>query len=255
MAARYDADFTYSAVGSALRSIVWSRLAVVFRGAQRILELGCGTGEDAIRLATAGLDVLATDASPAMIAVAVEKARRAGCLERIQFECIPMEDVARSFNGMSFDGIFSNFGAINCVQDLSTLASDLANLQPANGRLVWVVMGRRVPWEWAWYLLRADRGRAFRRYSADGLDWGGLRVRYPTPAEVTALLAPRYRVSRVAPLGVALPPSYAAGWLNRSPRALAVLARIEALASRSTALASWSDHYLLEARRSSAALV
>ena len=80
-------------------------------------------------------------------------------------------------------------------------------------------------------------------------------MRYPTPAEVTALLAPRYSVSRVSPLGVALPPSYAAGWLNRSPRVLSVMTRLEAFAQRSTGLASWSDHYILEARRSSAVVV
>jgi hypothetical protein len=166
-----------------------------------------------------------------------------------------MEDVGRTFEGMCFDGIFSNFGAINCVRDLASLAADLANLLPANGPVVWVIMGRRVPWEWAWYLLRADRGRAFRRYRPDGVDWRELRVRYPTPAEVTALLAPRYSVSRVSPLGVALPPSYAAGWLNRSPRVLSVMTRLEAFAQRSRGLASWSDHYILEARRSPAVVV
>ena len=62
MADRYDADYTHSAVGGALSSIVWSRLADVFRPTQRILELGCGTGEDAVRLASTGVRVVATDA-------------------------------------------------------------------------------------------------------------------------------------------------------------------------------------------------
>ena len=81
------------------------------------------------------------------------------------------------------------------------------------------------------------------------MEWRGLKVHYPTPAEVAALLRLRFTVTRASPLGIALPPSYAAGWLNRSPRTLSVLTRLEALAHRSTALAAWSDHYILEARR------
>jgi SAM-dependent methyltransferase len=234
----------------ALRRIVWARLESLFQPSQRILELGCGTGEDAVRLASAGIDVVATDASPAMLAVAREKARRAGCLARIDFQCIPMETVGRVLHGQRFDGVLSNFGALNCVQDLSSLSADLSRLLPVNGSLFWVLMGRRVPWEWLWYLLRADGRRAFRRYRPGGVEWRGLTIRYPTPAQVTALLTPRFAVTRVSPLGIALPPSYAAGWVNRSPRALAVLTRLEQLAQTSAALAAWSDHYLLEARRS-----
>jgi SAM-dependent methyltransferase len=250
LAERYDTDFTTTPVGSALRRIVWARLENVFQPSQRILELGCGTGEDAVRLARGGIDVVATDASPAMLAVAREKARRAGCLERTDFQCIPIEAVGRVLQGQRFDGVLSNFGALNCVRDLSSLSADLSHLVRVNGALVWVVMGRRVPWEWLWYLLRADWRRAFRRYRPQGVEWRGVTIHYPTPAQVTAELTPRFAVTRLSPLGVALPPSYAADWFNRSPRTLAALTRLEELAQGSSALASWSDHYLLEARRS-----
>src|SRR5207244_5164801 len=40
----------------------------VFRPGSRILELGCGTGRDAVALAQRGIRVDATDVSPAMIA-------------------------------------------------------------------------------------------------------------------------------------------------------------------------------------------
>ena len=44
----------------------------------KVAELGCGTGEISIRLAKAGIPLLATDLSPEMIAIAQEKARKAG---------------------------------------------------------------------------------------------------------------------------------------------------------------------------------
>jgi len=60
-AAGYDADFTNTPLGSALRTLVWARLDRLFTGAQRVLDLGCGTGEDAVYLAARGTRVLGRD--------------------------------------------------------------------------------------------------------------------------------------------------------------------------------------------------
>ena len=53
MAADYDRAFTASAVGKLMRSAVQRRLDVAFKPGERVLELNCGTGEDAIYLARA----------------------------------------------------------------------------------------------------------------------------------------------------------------------------------------------------------
>jgi SAM-dependent methyltransferase len=253
IAREYDLAFTDTAVGRTLREIVWSRLDGTFRASQRILELGCGTGEDALHLARAGINVTATDASAGMIEIAQAKMRRLAGVEsiesRIEFQCLPMEDIAASFKTRSFDGVFSNFGAINCVPDLPSLVAGLAGILTPGAALIWVVMGRRAPWEWMWYLPRGEVRRAMRRFQRNGVEWRGLRISYPTPAEMAAVLKPYFAVKRVSPLGCVLPPSYAAAWLNRSPRALTALTRLELLAQRSTALAGWSDHYILEANR------
>jgi hypothetical protein len=63
------------------------------------------------------------------------------------------------------------------------------------------------------------------------------------------MLEPHFVVSVARPLGVVLPPSYAAGWLERSPRTHAWLTRLErALFARARG-AGLGDHYVLEARR------
>jgi ubiquinone/menaquinone biosynthesis C-methylase UbiE len=252
MADAYDRTFTDTLVGRALRQIVWSRMDQAFKSSRRILELGCGTGEDAVRMARGGIQVVATDPSPRMLHVARRKACQGDCDQRIEFHCVSMDELGPGLDGELFDGVFSNFGAINCSASLPSLIRDVARRLRPGAPLIWVVMGRHVPWEWFWYLLHGSWTKAWRRLRGGAVEWRGMRISYPTPAEMAELLAPHFVVKRVAALGVALPPSYAADWLHRSPRMLAVLTALEKRAQSSRALASLSDHYIVEAVRSPA---
>jgi SAM-dependent methyltransferase len=247
LAEDYDRAFTRSACGVVLRSMVWERLPICFALREHILELGCGTGEDAVRLARAGHRVFATDASEEMIRVAKLKALAAGCAHRIEFRVLSIEALQTLPPELRFDGVFSNFGVVNCVADTRELARQLAARLAPRAPLMFVAMGRHVPWEWLWYLARGDPGRAFRRLNRDGVEWRGLRIRYPTPAELAGQLAPWFTGAHCSALGFALPPSYAAGWLDRWPRSLAALEWIEHATRRFTA--SLADHFILEAVR------
>ncbi len=248
LAPEYDASFTSTPLGSVLRALVWSRLDRVLAGARRVLEIGCGTGEDAIRLACRGARVLAIDASPAMLRVAAEKARVQGCSERIDFRCLPMEELDSIRTAEKFDGTLSNFGALNCTIELPSVIRSVAEQLEPGARLVWVLMGRYVPWEWGWYLLRAEPKKAWRRLR-DSASWRGLTIAYPMPRDVKRMLQPFFRVDSLSPLGFALPPSYAAAWLNRRPQMLAALTHLEHMAQGCSPLASCADHYIVEATR------
>jgi hypothetical protein len=100
-----------------------------------------------------------------------------------------------------------------------------------------------------WYLLRGDARRAFRRFHRKGSEWRGLTIHYPTPRESARLLEPHFDIDVVRPLGVVLPPSYAAGWLERAPRTRAWLSRLERALFERARGAALGDHYVLEARR------
>ena len=249
VASAYDATFTTSRLGQCLRALACERLDQALIHANRVLEIGCGTGQDAIHLALRGIDVVATDPSSSMLRVAVEKARRLGCAQRIEFRCLPMERLGTELAGERFDGVWSNFGAVNCVPRLDAVAADLVALLEPNASLAWVVMGRHVPWEWAWFLARGDRQKAFRRRQRGGALWRGIRITYPTPAELARMLAPHFAATGCRPLGFILPPTYASNWLERSPRLLAALTHVERAAQRWQLLAALADHYIFEARR------
>lgn len=249
LAPDYDTSFTATALGTELRAMVWQRLDAAVAGCRRVLEIGCGTGDDAIHLARRGLDVVATDASAAMLRVAAEKAEAAGCARKIQFRRVPMERLGTELRCETFDAGFSNFGAVNCARRLDDVVVDVAGLLVPGAPLVWVVLGRHVPWEWAWFLARGDMAKAFRRHRSGGAAWRGLNISYPTPAELERALNPYFATERRRALGVVLPPTYASRWLERSPRALAALVGLERTLQRWQPLAALADHYILEARR------
>jgi ubiquinone/menaquinone biosynthesis C-methylase UbiE len=67
LAPSYDSEFTDSIIGRAQRNSVWKVLLRTFHAGDNILELNCGTGEDALFLAQHDISVFSCDASQAMI--------------------------------------------------------------------------------------------------------------------------------------------------------------------------------------------
>ena len=117
-AAKYDRNFTGTLIGQTRR----------LHPGQRVLELNCGTGIDAIHLADRGIQVLACDISPRMIQIARQDAVASGHATLLDFRVLPTEAVDRLELESPFDGAFSNFSGLNCVEDLSGVARNLARL-------------------------------------------------------------------------------------------------------------------------------
>ena len=270
MAARYDALWTNTPIGRAQRDLVWRDMDPLFQPGQRILDVGCGTGEDAAHLAARGLSVYATDASPAMIQVA---AARGGFTVAVR----SAEELAQ-IDG-PFDGAISNFGALNCVEDLPAVARSLAGLVRPGGSLAICILGRFCAWETLHYTVRFHWRKAMRRWrgralvgQVDNLQRVGnpladacertksagnqparrmpscptenvsldITVYYPTVAEFRATFAPHFQLRRWTGIGLLVPPSYV-----KLPAALvAVLAACDRLLARLPLLRALADHRL-----------
>jgi SAM-dependent methyltransferase len=248
LAPDYDASFTVTPLGTLLRQAVWRRLDASFAPGQRVLELGCGTGEDAVHLASHGVRVLATDASPVMVETARRKVAAAGLGEMVDARRMGMEEVGTLAG--TFDGAFSDFGGLNCVADLGGIAQGLAALLPPGAPVLLCVMGPLVPWEWIWYLSKLQPGKAFRRLRPGGVAWRGITVRYPSIRTLRRAFAPAFRLRRVSGVGAFLPPTYVEGWTRRHPRALSLLERWEGRLAAVAPFPWLADHYLAELVRS-----
>src|SRR5215472_15307009 len=82
LAVNYDAKFTHSSIGRAQRMAVWECAQQIFKPRSRLLELNCGTGEDALHFARQGFHVTACDISAAMVEEARKKAKEKGVADR-----------------------------------------------------------------------------------------------------------------------------------------------------------------------------
>jgi ubiquinone/menaquinone biosynthesis C-methylase UbiE len=249
MAADYDRSFTASAIGQRMRAAVWHRMDAAFRPGERVLELNCGTGEDAVHLGRRGVRVLATDCSPAMLTVASAKVGRAGLTGVVEIAPLAIEDLARQRPVGAFDGVLSNFGGLNCVDDLPGVVRGLAAVTEPGARVLLCLMGPMVPWEWGWYLAHGEPRRATRRLVRGGAEWRGLTVRYRSIGQVRRAFAPYFMQRRASAVGALVPPSFAELWAARHPRTLAALDRIERRVETLWPLPWLADHFLIELER------
>ena len=247
----YDATFSHSAVGRMQRERVWAKMEQFHLPPNaRVLELSCGTGEDAIWMAQKGWNVLATDASPGMIAVAKTKADKSGLTARLQLQVCSFAAIETLPEG-NFDLIFSNFGGLNCVspEELSKLGKVFAQKLKPGGKFIAVVMGRFCWWETLYFLLKMKPRAAFRRFSKKPVDarldaQTSVPTWYYSPAAFGKLLGFSGPKPEASPVGVWLPPSYLNPFFEKRPRFLGFLNFLERKLAPAW-MASLADHFLI----------
>jgi ubiquinone/menaquinone biosynthesis C-methylase UbiE len=200
-------------MGRAQRDAVWRRVEPVFRPGSHILDLGCGTGEDALHFTRLGLSVLGVDASGEMARIARQRG-----VSTLQ---LPVERLAHLDD--SFDGAISNFGALNCVQPIRPVARHLARLIKPGGQLAICLMGKCCAWEICHFLKRLDIKQAFRRIPPRGsITSLSVRVYYPSIRKIQRAFQPEFRLCHWSGIGLLVPPSYVKGVPAQTIRRLAV---------------------------------
>lgn len=256
LADRYDEIFTASEIGQVQRAKVWEECRQVFRPGDRVLEIGCGTGVDACFLAEYGVTVVACDSSPRMIAVTTQRVKENAQRRLVHPRLLAAEDIAGLRDTDSFDGAFSNFGALNCIRDLDPLARNLGALLRPGATALLCLMGPCCLWEIGWYLACGNPRKAFRRLRR-GEVAGHLTqktsaaVYYPSVRKLVRIFGPEFRLTSFTGIGVSVPPSYVEPWANRFPRLLRLAKRVDSVLGKSPGVRALADHILLKFERES----
>ena len=172
----YDTWFSEKPLAREIRRRTWEVMDRFFDAGNRVLDLGCGTGEDATHLAGRGVHVRAVDVSSAMLSRLWEKARR---LELDRFiDCSIADGRFLDFRKGELDGIYSNFGVLNCVADLDWLPELARKTLKPGRRMILVTMGRCYPLEIAVNLAKGRLRPALRRFRSPAFAVVG-GVRFP----------------------------------------------------------------------------
>ena len=251
LAESYDRIFTDSLIGRAQRSATWRHLDSTFLPGQRVLELNCGTGVDALHLAERGVRVDAFDVSAAMIDVA-NRRLAAGRRLPARFDMLATEELGTIDS--VYDGAFSNFGGLNCVHDLRQVAANLARVVRPLGQVLLCFASRFCVWETAWWLAHGKAAKAFRRLRKDGISvelspGSVVHVQYPPIHELRRLFAPEFSLIAVHGIGLFVPPSYLEPYARRFPKLLGTAVSLDARVSSLPGLRGVADHVLLTFRR------
>ena len=248
----YDTIFTFSNIGKAQRRRVFKHLNTSLSDSKlSILELNCGTGEDAIELSKMGHQVLATDISEGMIQIAKTKQFKPNC----QFETLDITALSKDAFETDFDLIFSNFGGFNCLKqkDIQTFFETSASMLSKTGRIVLVIMPKNTLWERIYITLKGQFKKAKRRNTTESFEVNvagkNVRTWYYNPKDIVSL-ASNFKLEQIKPIGLWIPPSYLESSIFGKKISIRILSFLDHCFSFSF-LSKYADHYYIEFKKAS----
>lgn len=252
VASFYDGPFGNNEIIQRMRAALLEALTRRVSPGARLLDLGCGTGIDAVHLAARGYRVVAIDASPQMVARTRARSAEEGLTERVTALELGIEALER-LSGEVFDSIYSDLGALNCVPDLPAVAARCAALLPAGGVFVTSVMGRLCPWELAYFSVCGDLRRARVRLAPGAvpvsLNGGTVWTRYYRPKEFLEAFRGSFTADATRALGLFSPPPYLVGFNRRFRRTDQALWWLDRRLGASPLLRNAGDHFLMVLRK------
>lgn len=240
-------DYDRQVQGDAwMRNVLWQRYARLFRPGQVVLDVGCGTGIDALFLAHRGIRVVGMDASVAMVAQARAKLVDDRLEDLVELRVMDISEIGTL--GTDFDGIISAFASLSAVGDLDGFAAAAARLLRPRGTMLLHLLNRSSLWEWLG-LVRHGRWPAARRVWRSrerNFVIGSTRVPHylhHAREAYARFFRPHFRLGRAYGLGILRPPHT----IHRVPAAIvAILDGLERPLRARRPFKDWGRFWVLE---------
>lgn len=191
-----------------MRQRVYTAVTQHIQPGSHLLEINAGTGLDASELVKRGFTVHATDLSAGMVEATKHKVRTqqlqlGGKLTVEQLSFTQLDRVQNK----PFDAIYSNFGGLNCIPNLSQVTQHLPKILKPGGLAIWVIMPPVCPWEMG--LVFKDWQVATRRFQADGVvahvEGVTFKTWYFTVRQVVKAFGPQFEQIGLEGLSVVTP--------------------------------------------------
>jgi ubiquinone/menaquinone biosynthesis C-methylase UbiE len=213
---------------------------------QSILELNAGTGLDALHFASLGHSVLATDLSTGMIAE-IEKKVKSNA--QLHLSCRQLSyDQLHQLAGKKFNYVFSNFGGLNCISDLSQVTKHLPSLLNKGSYVTWVIMPKVCAWELTG-ALKGNFKTAFRRLKKNGtiahLEGEYFPTFYHSLKEIKKAFGSSFKFIKSEGLGALSPPPHRDDLVKRNSSFYSLLKGMDSFTRHSFPFNRWADHIIV----------
>lgn len=229
-----------------LRDIYRSEIETQINPGGNILELNCGTGIDSIYFAGKGHRVLATDNAEGMLAQLNHKVQQQHLEERITTQRCSFLALDQ-LGDKRFDYIISNFGGLNCTDDLDKVLLQFKEHLTENGKVTLVIMPKISPWE----LIMALKGnfktafRRFRKHTPAHVEGVHFSVYYYNPSYVIRTLKKDFNVLTVKGVYFAVPPDFYQNFVERYPKMYRFFKAVENKLGNWFPFTYCCDHYMI----------
>lgn len=252
VAGQYAGPLGNNRLVQGMRGVLWRKVEKLAPPEARLLDLGCGAGLDAVHFASQRYRVTAIDWSPEMAGETARRAETAKVSRKLTVLNLGIQELDR-LGEQTFDCIYSDLGALNCVAGLDAVAGRCASLLKPGGMLVFSVIGRFCPWELAYYGLHGNLGRARVRFARDqapvNLNGGTVWARYYSPREFYKMFAAQFDWRDCRALNLFLPPPYLIGPFERHPLIFKPLAWLDKHLGSLPVFNRGGDHFLMAMSR------
>ncbi|MBX7150563.1 class I SAM-dependent methyltransferase [bacterium] len=230
-----------------MRKQVWQHVESFLKPNSRILELNAGTGIDAVHFAQLGHVVHATDISEGMLLQLRNKVQQYQLEKQITFQQCSFTELDQ-ISQQPFDYIFSNFGGLNCIDDLKVVTQHLPRLLRTGGMVTWVILPRICPWEMM-MVLKNHLKLATRRFKKGGssahIEGLYFKCFYHSPASVVQAFGRNFELIKLQGLASLSPPPYLDDFAKKFPRAYRLLTLLDEKTSAYFPFNHCADHYIL----------
>jgi ubiquinone/menaquinone biosynthesis C-methylase UbiE len=218
-----------------------------------VLELNCGTGEDAIYFAGKGYRVHATDISGGMLYQLVQKIGRYKMNKKVSFELCSYTHLDELKCKGPFDMVFSNFAGLNCTGELDKVLASLPALLNAKGLITLVILPKFCLWE-TLLVFKGKFRTAFRRfYNSNGrkarVEGNYFKCWYYNPSYITKRLKSEFDLVGIEGLCTIVPPSYIEGFATKYPSIFKFLRKWENKLKSRWPWKYIGDYYIITMRK------
>lgn len=250
----YDSVFTRSAIGQLQRKHAWRYLEQVMLELEglEMLELHCGSGEDAMMFSDRGFNLVATDLSVETQKIAQQKEESYSMQRRIGSQYLDLDSFDETLFDKKFDLIFSNFGGLNSIspESFQRLLERIPAMLNPRGRFVGVLMPKFCLWETLYHAAKFKFGKTFSRWTCNEVigrfDGVYKKAWYYSPSEIKEWSKANFKMVRTKPVGIALPPTSLDSVFLRKKKLLLSLHRFEKKLNRLSICSGMADHFIFD---------